>query len=317
VGIALPLISVGISRESSLGQEGEIIELHARVAEEGGWQPSDLTARVGSPITLRLTSDDVVHGFAIGQSEAPGVDVLPGQYSEATLTFDRPGRYTYYCTRWCGPGHWRMRGTIEVQGDQGPTQAQVEPLYVRLGLDLDAPHLAPVMPARRPSAAAGEALGVDLPAGLLGRSYYEAHSPAQAFESLRAQESLSALGDESIWDLVALLWRRNTTSPALEAGGELFAQNCAACHGEGGQGDGVMANTVPGRAGGAGTSAGSGPADFTNLQSMLGASPAILHGKILRGGMGTGMPYFGPIFTNAQIWSLADFLWTFTMEYER
>jgi len=26
---------------------------------------------------------------------------------------------------------------------------------------------------------------------------------------------------------------------------------------------------------------------------MLGASPALLHGKIVRGGMGTGMPYWG------------------------
>ena len=31
---------------------------------------------------------------------------------------------------------------------------------------------------------------------------------------------------------------------------------------------------------------------------MLGASDAILEGKIIRGGMGTGMPYWGPIFTD-------------------
>ena len=34
---------------------------------------------------------------------------------------------------------------------------------------------------------------------------------------------------------------------------------------------------------------------------MLGASDAILEGKIMRGGMGTGMPYWGPIFTAEQI----------------
>jgi hypothetical protein len=32
--------------------------------------------------------------------------------------------------------------------------------------------------------------------------------------------------------------------------------------------------------------------------------------------MGTGMPYFGPIFTDEQLWSLVDYLWTFTMEVE-
>ncbi len=53
------------------------------------------------------------------------------------------------------------------------------------------------------------------------------------------------------------------------------------------------------------------PADFTDPASMLGASPALLHGKITRGGMGTGMPYWGPIFTDDQIWALVDWLWTF------
>jgi hypothetical protein len=40
---------------------------------------------------------------------------------------------------------------------------------------------------------------------------------------------------------------------------------------------------------------------------MLGASPALLQGKIIRGGMGTGMPYWGPIFTEAQTWALVDY----------
>jgi hypothetical protein len=35
------------------------------------------------------------------------------------------------------------------------------------------------------------------------------------------------------------------------------------------------------------------PADFTDPARMLGASPALLEGKILRGGMGTGMPNVG------------------------
>jgi mono/diheme cytochrome c family protein len=53
------------------------------------------------------------------------------------------------------------------------------------------------------------------------------------------------------------------------------------------------------------------PADFSNAEQMLGASPALLHGKVLRGGMGTGMPYWGPVFTDRQIWAVVDYLWTF------
>lgn len=88
--------------------------VHARVAEQGGWKPAILKAEVGKPLHLRVTSDDVVHGFAIVEMDAPGVTIFPGKITDITLIFDKPGRYTFYCTRWCGLGHWRMEGVIEV-----------------------------------------------------------------------------------------------------------------------------------------------------------------------------------------------------------
>ena len=93
------------SRDSS-------IEIHARIAEAGGFTPANLTAKIGEPIHLRLISDDVQHGFAVGQSDATALDLPAGQMVETTLTFARPGKYVFYCTRWCGLSHWRMRGTI-------------------------------------------------------------------------------------------------------------------------------------------------------------------------------------------------------------
>ena len=59
------------------------------------------------------------------------------------------------------------------------------------------------------------------------------------------------------------------------------------------------------------------PADFTDPERMLGASPAVLQGKILRGGMGTGMPMWGSIFTEEQIWDLVSDLYSFQFEYEK
>ena len=58
------------------------------------------------------------------------------------------------------------------------------------------------------------------------------------------------------------------------------------------------------------------PVDFTNPTRMLGASPALLQGKILRGGMGTGMPMWGSIFTEEQIWDLIAYLYTFQFNYQ-
>ncbi len=94
------------------------------MAETGGWTPENLTAEVGEPLHLRLTSDDVMHGFAVGQTDLPPVDVIPGEITEVTLNFDRPGKYTFYCTRWCSVNHWRMRGTIEVSGPETDCQKQ-------------------------------------------------------------------------------------------------------------------------------------------------------------------------------------------------
>ena len=58
------------------------------VAEDGGWLPSELVVPAGTPLTLRLTSDDVIHGFAVGQSvrivDGPFQDFV-GQVDELNL----------------------------------------------------------------------------------------------------------------------------------------------------------------------------------------------------------------------------------------
>ena len=287
------------------------IEIHGRMAETGGWSPSSIQAQAGVPLHLRLTSDDVMHGFAIGQSDVPAVDIAPGKMTDLTLTFDKPGKYTYYCTRWCGPNHWRMRGTIEVSGGSSDApQPLSPPLYVTLNLNIDAPHPAPVTPVGRPSARRGAAFAAMLTPSYLTPDYYHAHSPAQAYLDLRADPTLSSLSDPSVWDLVAYLWRSNSTPDGLAEGQRLFAQNCAACHGETGGGNGVFAASVNAQTG-------KFPVNFTDPASMLGVSPALLQGKILRGGMGTGMPYWGPIFENETIWSIIGYLYTFQFDEEQ
>lgn len=292
----------------------QAVELHGHIAEAGGWTPGVLTATAGQPLRLRLTSDDVVHGFAVGQSEWPAVDVLPGQMTETTLAFDRPGTYMFYCTRWCGLSHWRMRGVIEVSGPTGEPVVTTSPLYVSLGLDIDAPHPAAVTPEQPPSAQRGAQLGINIASSYLTQDYYRTHSPATIWQDLRVE--VPELTKAKVWDLVALVWQSNTSPEALEEGQRLYAANCAACHGESGEGNGVMAEALaqmPQTGIGQATKV---SVDFTDAASMLGASPALFQGKIIRGGMGTGMPYWGPIFTEAQTWALVDYLWTFQFETE-
>jgi mono/diheme cytochrome c family protein len=277
---------------------------------------------VGQPLHLRLTSDDVTHGFAVGQMEGASVDVLPGQVSEVTLVFDKPGKYTFYCTRWCSVNHWRMRGTIEVSGGTDVPGIAEQPLYLRLGLDLDAPHVAPSIPPAIPEAWRGALLKRDVPEQYKGRAYYLSHTPLDLWAALRSEPTLSDLSDAQVWDFVAWVWESNTTTQEVALGKELYAANCAACHGERGAGDGVFAKQ-PAFADKLASHAASEedmkptgeetqpPADFTDAHKMLSASPAHLQGKILRGGMGTGMPYWGPIFTDEQTWAIVSYLYTF------
>lgn len=298
-------------------QDG-LVEVHATMPERGGWLPDNLSTRVNEPLNLRLISDDVVHGFALGQSDLEPVDIYPGKPTDITLNFDQAGTYTFYCTRWCGPNHWRMRGTITVEGENPlPLPADASsPLYMNLRIDLDAPHDLPELDLDRvPSADRGQKLGIDLPNRYLSGEYYQSHTPAQAWSDLRDESFSDNLDDSQVWDLVAVVWSVAISDKSLKTGQELFTQNCAACHGSDGRGDGVFAQDPSDTTGI--DSLGNDvvqPPDFSNPKLTFGASPALLQGKILRGGMGTGMPSWGQIFSEEQIWALVDYLWTFSFQ---
>jgi mono/diheme cytochrome c family protein/plastocyanin len=294
--------------------------IHAQIADDGGWNPGVIQAEVGKPLHLNFTSDDVVHGFAIGQMAMQSVDILPGKVTDVTLNFDKPGIYTFFCTRWCGLNHWRMRGTIEVTGVSDSPETASPPLYVSLNLDIDAPHDAPIIPVNQPSAIRGKQLVSGLPfTNYQSLDYYHSNSPYQVFADL----SITPLTESQRWDVVAYLWQSNSSNESLENGKQLYAQNCAACHGENGAGDGVFADdlTQDGESSmqsmtGAMDMAMQTPVDFTDPKRIFGASPALLQGKILRGGMGTGMPMWGSIFTEEKIWDLIAYLYSFQFQYK-
>jgi mono/diheme cytochrome c family protein/plastocyanin len=317
IAIAVPLGGYWLG--SSMNQAMDI-ELHARTPENGGWSMNKIEVQVGTPLHLHITSDDVVHGFAIGKSDQPSLEILPGEFVDTTLTFDKTGTYTFYCTHWCGPNHWRMRGTIEVVGPDPTLQLDSEPLYVKLGINIDLPKPANIFPSGETSAERGEKFSGLLPAYVFDPNTYETTSPTGLFLKLRAESTLSQLSDSDLWDVIAWVWQNHSTSVTLSEGQLLFSANCAACHGESGQGDGVMVLGLPvwnpGNQNGTKMPAqNSGqtlysPPNFTDPKVLLGTAPALLEGKIIRGGMGTGMPDWGPIFTQQQIDSLVDYLYS-------
>ena len=138
---------------------------------------------------------------------------------------------------------------------------------------------------------------------------------------MRQETATRKLDDQQVWDVVAWVWQQNAPPPGTETAQALYARDCAACHGESGAGDGVFAKvgaTPRPAEHGEHTQMemSTAPAAFSDPVAMLGASPALLHGKIVRGGMGTGMPYWGPVYTDDQIWALVHYLYSFQFSDE-
>lgn len=78
------------------------------------FKPSQVRVPAGVPVTFRITSPDVLHGFMIVGTNV-NLTVAPGYISEATTTFARPGEYLVVCNEYCGLAHHLMQGKVVVE----------------------------------------------------------------------------------------------------------------------------------------------------------------------------------------------------------
>jgi cytochrome c oxidase subunit 2 len=78
------------------------------------FRPEQVRVPAGVPITFRVTSPDVLHGFQIVGTNV-NLTVSPGYVSQATVTFDTPGEYLVVCNEYCGLGHHLMQGKVIVE----------------------------------------------------------------------------------------------------------------------------------------------------------------------------------------------------------
>jgi len=85
-------------------------------AMQFAYQPfigSDVSVPVGEPVTMSLTSRDVVHGFRIEGTPVERT-VLPGEETSVTVIFEDSGQRTVSCSRYCGAGHDVMEAQFRV-----------------------------------------------------------------------------------------------------------------------------------------------------------------------------------------------------------
>jgi cytochrome c oxidase subunit II len=342
LGFAVALLVGAFWRFRSTGPDFDLI---ARQPSAGGWSRERIVVNQGERVRLRIRSEDVVHGFAIGRMGVEAGPIEPGKVTTVEFVADRAGEFTFYCTMWCDPNHARMRGILEVRGPgQVPPSPQMPASDVTLQ-HLDDPRDAGVVSRATPSATHGLPLygqrcaschgergeGTPRVAAIGRRELLLDLRPVEVFRMLAGAKTSQGSsqgdahgGDASMipkaiphhaqyardwneqerWNVVAALWSFGSTADRLDLGQRLYLKNCAACHGERGTGDGPGGKSQPKK-----------PVDFTDARRMLAGSTALYTAKIRRGGMGTGMPYWGSIFTEEELAALVDYLWTFSLAH--
>lgn len=316
--VAFPASLFAYQAWRTSANDTRVVELVATVPNNGGWLPDTIRVNLGERVRLRISSPDVIHGFEIPALGIQIAEILPGHVAEVEFVASRAGKFPFACTRWCSVDHWRMRGVIEVFDPKNPNPtppAFTPPLYQQLKIDIDALHPATKVPPQRPSAARGALFSLRVTDDL------RVNSPSDVFAKLRANDALKTYSDSQLWDAVAFAWKQSGGEDAIARGQKLFARDCAACHGESGKGDGPAGRNLPGLAAMQSNNhpmleIKHGPADFTDASKMLGASDVLLQGKILRGGMGTGMPEWRTLYTNQDMWDVISFLRSFVFDYK-
>ena len=84
------------------------------VAMMFAFEPAELRVPAGRPVTFRLTSADVTHGFQIVGTNGNTM-VVPGYISQFTTVFREPGEYLIVCNEYCGLAHHVMSAKLIVE----------------------------------------------------------------------------------------------------------------------------------------------------------------------------------------------------------
>jgi len=82
-------------------------------AQIWSFTPNEIHVPAGSEVTFFVTSQDVMHGFKITETNV-NVMVIPGQVSTLKHTFNEPGEFHIICHEYCGQLHHTMYATIYV-----------------------------------------------------------------------------------------------------------------------------------------------------------------------------------------------------------
>ena len=140
-------------------------------------------------------------------------------------------------------------------------------------------------------------LSVLLGALLLSGCGGKASEPGMGFEMMGPGNGMSARHHATVPEEYANLQSPELSDSDLIAGGELYAKMCAACHGDGGMGDGPSAASLD-----------PAPSPVAHTSTML--SDGYLYWRIAEGGaeFKSTMPAWKGSLTEEDIWALIGYM---------
>jgi cytochrome c oxidase subunit II len=111
--VLLAVLSAAVTGSAFDAQERRTVRVSA---ERFTFTPSRIEIEAGEEVEIRVKSDDTSHGFRIVGLDT-NVAIPKRGKGEVTvlLRVDKPGRYTFECSRMCGAGHNFMRGELVVR----------------------------------------------------------------------------------------------------------------------------------------------------------------------------------------------------------
>jgi mono/diheme cytochrome c family protein len=129
--------------------------------------------------------------------------------------------------------------------------------------------------------------------------YMRGETPASFYAAVtEGREDMPAyqetLSSDERWDAVFYIWRLATDRQTLEQGEQIYAENCATCHGEAGSGELL------------------GSADFTDLREIADLAPRDLYLTVTQGR--GSMPGWQSLLSQDQRWAVIDYVLAFSYD---
>lgn len=110
MAVAMLITATSIAAYVEADSQTPVIKVVARKFE---YTPNVIKLKVGVPVVLELTSEDVLMGFNVPGLRARA-DMMPGKATRLALTPAKVGTFPFQCDIFCGSGHEDMGGSIVV-----------------------------------------------------------------------------------------------------------------------------------------------------------------------------------------------------------